>query len=280
MTCGNCGAELSGAFCAACGQRVTEPDPTLRDLLHELAEELLHWDGKLGSTFHLLVRRPGVLTTEYLAGRRIRFLSPLRLYLTCSVLYFALSALAPSALRVSTNVGGIGAGAGSVSDTTVALASLDTLAKHGRWLGRVWGVHFARALKRRDDLKHAIANAIPKLMFVLVPIFAALVGLVYRSRRRRYPQHLAFALHVHAFLFLALSVMLLRRVVPGGALQAAIALTGSLAIAWYFARAARVVYGGSRAATIGRAAVITSTYLVTFLLTMIFSVGLIILLQF
>ena len=59
-----------------------------------------------------------------------------------------------------------------------------------------------------------------------------------------------------------------------------IALTGSLAIAWYFARAARVVYGGSRAATIGRAAVITSTYLVTFVLTMSVSVGLIILLQF
>ena len=74
--------------------------------------------------------------------------------------------------------------------------------------------------------------------------------------------------------------MLLRRVVPGGALQAAIALTGSLVIPWYFARAARVVYGGSRAATIGRAAVITSTYLVTFVLTMSVSVGLIILLQF
>jgi hypothetical protein len=162
----------------------------------------------------------------------------------------------------------------------VALASLDTLAKHGRWVGRVWGAHFVRAIRRRDELKHAIASAIPKIMFVLVPLFAALVGLAYRSRRRRYPAHLAFALHVHAFLYLALSVMLLRRVVPGAALQAGITLLGGVAIAWYFSRAARAVYGGSRTATIGRSAAILASYGVAFLLAMGLTFGLVVLLQF
>jgi hypothetical protein len=280
VTCRNCGADLSGEFCAACGQRAIDPDPTLREFLHELAEEFLHWDGKLASTFRTLVTRPGALTAEYLAGRRIRFISPLRLYLTCSVLYFALSALVPAQLRISTSVGNISVGANAPSDTAAALASLDTLAKHGRWVGRVWGAHFAQAIRRRDELRVAIANAIPKIMFVLVPIFAAMVGLAYRSRRRRYPQHLAFALHVHAFLFLALSGMLLRRVVPGAALQAAITLLGALAIVWYFTRAAGTVYGGSRAATIGRSSVIVASYAVAFVLTMGLTFSLVVLLQF
>ena len=51
MSCRNCGAEVPGEFCAACGQRAIDPDPTLREFLHEAAEELLHWDGKLAATF-------------------------------------------------------------------------------------------------------------------------------------------------------------------------------------------------------------------------------------
>jgi hypothetical protein len=280
MTCRNCGAELTGEFCAACGQRAIDPDPTLRELGHELAEEFLHWDGKLAATFRTLVTRPGALTAEYLAGRRIRFISPLRLYLTCSVLYFALSALVPAEMRLSMSVGSTTVGSTAPSDTAAALAALDTLGQHGRWVGRVWGAHFARAIRRRDELQHAIASAIPKIMFVLVPLFAAIVGLAYRSRRRRYPAHLAFALHVHAFLFLALTVMLLRRIVPGALLQVAITLLGAIAIAWYFMRAARTVYGGSRIATIGLSVAIVASYGVAFFVTMGLTFSLVVLLQF
>ena len=72
-----------------------DPNPTLGEFVHEAAGEFLHWDGKLATTFRLLFTQPGELTREYLAGRRASYLSPLRLYLTCSVLFFALKALAP-----------------------------------------------------------------------------------------------------------------------------------------------------------------------------------------
>jgi hypothetical protein len=280
VVCRNCGAELAGEFCAACGQRAIDPDPTLSEFVHEAAEELLHWDGKLAATFRLLLTRPGQLTREYLAGRRIRFLSPLRLYLTCSVIYFALSAFAPAPqIRITTTAGAIRVGPGAASDTA-ALAAIDTLADHGRWIGRVWGRHFARAVRQRDELRRVITSTIPKLMFVLVPLFAALVGLVYRSRRWRYPQHLAFALHVHAYLFLALSAMLLRRVVSEPWLITAIVLVCVTAMAIHVARAARAVYGGSRGATIGRTALLGVTYGVSFVLSMGVMFVLIVLLQF
>src|SRR3954464_3180064 len=86
---------VSQRYCPACGQAAIDPNPTLGEFIHEAAGEFLLWDGKLATTFRLLCTKPGELTREYLAGRRARYLSPLRLYLTCSVLFFALKALAP-----------------------------------------------------------------------------------------------------------------------------------------------------------------------------------------
>jgi hypothetical protein len=284
VTCRNCGAELAGAFCAACGQRAIDPDPTFRELLHELAEELLHWDGKLATTFRLLVARPGALTTEYLAGRRISYISPLRIYLTCSVLFFFASALVPKPPPVITAGGAIQTNIGPVSiqeaDSGQAIASLDTLAKHGRWVGRVWGVHFGNAMRHRNEVGRAVASAIPKTMFVMVPLFAALVALVYRSRGRRYPQHLAFALHVHAFLFLALTVMLLRRLTTSPAAISAVVLVCLAGIAVYFTRSVRRVYGGSARTAILAAGTISAVYFIAFLFAMILMFGLIVLVQF
>src|SRR6476659_9407004 len=93
--CLNCGEPVSLRYCPACGQAAIDPNPTVGEFVHEAASEFLHWDGKLAATFRLLFTKPGELTREYLAGRRARYLSPLRLYLTCSVLFFALKALAP-----------------------------------------------------------------------------------------------------------------------------------------------------------------------------------------
>jgi hypothetical protein len=284
VTCRNCGAELAGEFCSTCGQRVIDPDPTLREFLHELAEELLHWDGKLATTFRLLVARPGALTNEYLAGRRIRYISPLRIYLTCSVLFFFVSALVPKQPVVVTSGGAIQTQIGPVSlqetDSARLIAALDTLAKHGRGVGRVWGAHFANAMRHRADISRDVASAIPRTMFVLVPLFAALVALVFRARGRRYPQHLAFALHVHAFLFLALTVMLARRFTTTPALIAAVQLVCIASIVVYFSRAVRLVYHGSARSAAAAAGTIAAVYFIAFVFAMILTFGLIVLVRF
>lgn len=93
--CLNCGALRAGEYCGECGQRDIEPRPTMRELLHEVAEELLGWDGKLVRTFRLLIAKPGALTKEYLAGKRASYISPLRVYLACSVIAFFVAAVTP-----------------------------------------------------------------------------------------------------------------------------------------------------------------------------------------
>lgn len=54
----------------------------------------------------------------------------------------------------------------------------------------------------------AILDRIPAAMFVMLPVFAALLKLLYIRRGRYYVEHFVFALHYHAFAFLAFTVML------------------------------------------------------------------------
>lgn len=97
--CPNCGRALDGAFCAACGQKNTSINPTLHDFAHDFVHELLHVDAKIFRSVRLLLTRPGFLTREYFEGRRARYVSPVRLYLIFSVVYFAAAAVSPLPTR-------------------------------------------------------------------------------------------------------------------------------------------------------------------------------------
>ena len=284
--CLNCGTNIQLSYCPECGQREIDSDPTLREFLHEVAEEFLHWDGKLASTFRLLVARPGALTIEYLNGRRVRYISPLRLYLTCSLLFFFVAAVVPQPQRtvvhrgrqVSTQLGLITI---TEPDSAATIASLDSMAQHRKLASRVWGRHFGAAMRQRGLVIARMTAAIPKTMFVLVPLFAALVMLAFRRSRRRFPQHLAFALHVHAYLFLVLTVMLVRRFMP--TMVAAVLVIELLcfgAIAAYLVRAMRIVYGVRTGEAIARSALVGAAYFALFLVAMLVTFGLIVLLQF
>src|SRR5688500_4698078 len=85
--CLNCGAALDGKFCADCGQRDIPPYPTVRELAHDAVADFSGWDGRLAATLRALVQLPGFLTRERPAGRRARYVAPVRVQLTAGVLY-------------------------------------------------------------------------------------------------------------------------------------------------------------------------------------------------
>ncbi|MFL5618306.1 MAG: DUF3667 domain-containing protein [Gemmatimonadaceae bacterium] len=286
--CLNCDTAFTGRFCPACGQPATDPDPTLREYLHELAAEFLLWDGKLFTTFRLLVARPGELTREFLAGRRVRFISPLRLYLTCSVLYFFLRAVAPEPIvvvrtgpAVKTQVGGVVVREEQEGD---ALVELDRMARSEKPFSRLVGRRLGNALRHGGEFTAAVRENTPRMMFVLVPFFAALVAIIFRSRRMHYPQHLTFALHVHAFLFLALVPTLVPRLVRGKPYEvplSVVAVAGSfLAIAVHLVLALRRVYGGTTAGTVARSAVLAGVYFAAFTIALLVTVAIVMAVRF
>jgi hypothetical protein len=61
-----------------------------REFLHEFIGHYVALEGKLWGSLKRLIFQPGELTNEYIRGRRVRYVQPLRMYLTFSVLFFAL----------------------------------------------------------------------------------------------------------------------------------------------------------------------------------------------
>jgi hypothetical protein len=97
-------------------------------------------------------------------------------------------------------------------------------------------------------------------MFVLVPAFSLLLMLAYANRRMRYTEHLVFALHLHAFWFLAMGVML--------SSIDALELAAMVAVPWYALAAMRRVYGGRRWPRLLRAMAVGALYALTLVLAM------------
>jgi hypothetical protein len=86
--CENCGAQLHGHWCAQCGQPAIDYRRSFRHVIVDLLDEFLNWDSKFFATIGLLVIRPWKLTNQFLAGHRVRYVHPLRLYLLASILFF------------------------------------------------------------------------------------------------------------------------------------------------------------------------------------------------
>ena len=93
--CEDCGAELHGHYCSNCGQVAVDYRRSFRHVIADVAESFLNWDSKFTKTIGLLLVCPGWLTNQFVAGRRTRYLHPLRLYLLISILFFLCLRLAP-----------------------------------------------------------------------------------------------------------------------------------------------------------------------------------------
>src|ERR1043165_2696899 len=96
VQCLNCQAILHGAFCSECGQRAAPQNPTVREIAGDAFAELSGWDGKIAETFRLLLSKPGELTRQWIQGKRVSFIAPLRLYLMASLMYFVVLAALPT----------------------------------------------------------------------------------------------------------------------------------------------------------------------------------------
>ena len=86
--CENCGTQLQGHWCAKCGQPAIDYRRSFRHVIADLLNEFLNWDSKFFATIGLLLVRPWKLTNQFLAGHRVRYVHPLRLYLLASILFF------------------------------------------------------------------------------------------------------------------------------------------------------------------------------------------------
>ena len=200
--CHNCGIRLTGPFCAACGQKALPLAVTVHDFIHEFIHEMLHVDGRIWQTVRRLMVSPGFLTREYLEGRRARWISPIRLYLIFSVAFFGLSAL--TGLRYGVSAADEQSG-WSISFRKIPQDSA-SVRDSEEAEARATELGFKNIADLRESVNHAVLVWVPRVMFVLLPLFAWLVALAYRRIDPNYLHHLMFAVHVHAAWFAAAAI--------------------------------------------------------------------------
>lgn len=187
--CANCGAGLAGNYCHQCGQKkIHRHEFSLKHFLGHLIHEVTHFDSnKILKTFLALLFKPGLLTSEYLAGKKGRYINPIRLYLTFSALYFlfAWGALA--------DVRGNSAERTARNPATIAMA-------------RAKGMDPKTLAEKVQQKAEKYAAG---LRFASVLISGAFLFLLYFSTKRYYVEHLIFSLNFYSFDFFFKSVFAL-----------------------------------------------------------------------
>lgn len=231
--CLNCGAPVLGKHCEQCGQAADVHVLSMREVGGDVAHSLLHLDSRIWQTIKLLARKPGELTREFIAGRHQLYLPPFRLYLAISVLFFALQALLPDKesihfekpdavqdhaekqaaqasedLRKELEKQGVttsGKGSSILSGEDCNIRILDGGGKTKFEQSMSAACRQMKADGGKRFAEH-FATTAPKLMFLFLPLIAAVALLFYWKPRRLYAEHLVLFLHNHAFTFLLLSV--------------------------------------------------------------------------
>lgn len=213
-TCRNCGHRVLGQYCGHCGQQEGKEDTSFFSLAGEFASDLVNFDSRLWRTLSALVFRPGQLTGDFIDGRRARYLPPVRLYLVISFATFLVLSLSPlqrvstpeegadeAILEVETEQAASDGEEQSERDDEISLADEDD----PQWLKEI-DQHLQGNLEKlqADPRKfvETLFGYLPQMMFLLLPVFALLLQLLYLLQPFHYLQHLVFSLHYHCFVYL------------------------------------------------------------------------------
>jgi hypothetical protein len=250
--CENCRALMAGPFCAQCGQHAVDYRRSFSRVFLDALDSFLNWDSKFFATIGLLLVRPWRLTIDFLAGKRVRYVNPVRLYLLVSIIFFFGTHL----LAQRANLDGHTKW-GQKPMTPAAKAKLEQ--KLTRLPPEAQAeVRAAIAEPRKDQpflevgpnandpntsgfekwmnerIKEKIGengvnlkvffvtlvSNLPAMMLCCIPLFAFVLKILYIRKRFFYIDHLIYALHIHAFAYLAIMIVgfsswELARIAPG-----------------------------------------------------------------
>ncbi|HSI61405.1 MAG TPA: DUF3667 domain-containing protein [Ideonella sp.] len=290
-TCRNCDHDLSASseanYCPHCGQETVLHPPTLWEFVHEFITHYVALEGALWRSLRLLLLKPGQLTREYFNGRRRHYVLPLRLYLTTSFVFFLAVKLFGTGAAVPQQVvvkrapavqvaaSGVPGSASAASAVTAASASspaeasgaaeeagelaaqqrcLDLPGSCG-WFDTLIAKLVTRSTSdpaRRAAWWPRLVGMAPYAVFLMLPVFAGLMKLIYWRRRMPYGEHFVFSLHLHSVWFLAL---LAADLLPAGLDDVA-----QLALPVYGVMSMHTVYGGRWLPTLLRAGLLSVVY--------------------
>ncbi|NQX38606.1 Protein of unknown function [Pedobacter steynii] len=313
--CLNCGHTVEDHFCSHCGQEniIVEED-ALHMIAHATAD-YFHFESKFFGTLKPLLVKPGWLTQQYVAGKRVAFIHPIRLYIFVSIVFFlvilsgghkvnnhikfgskkktetqkqdsikkdgltifkeGISRVPVSGRLKDSIISDIDKNAKerrAGQESEVAFFEMDSLLrggfatvedydKHQRSLpkpkrdGFIENYITKKNIELRDypggagkKMFEDFLHNLPKMMFLLLPLFAFLLKLVYIRKKKYYYEHLIFSFHLHSAIFLSILITIFLGWLSGFVYNVTDFLQGVcfFYIVWHIYRSLRTFYNSSR----------------------------------
>jgi hypothetical protein len=234
-TCLNCRHVVEKRFCPNCGQENIDTRKTFYQLLIHFFEDLTHYENAFWKTIKNLLLKPATLTKEYLSGKRLSYLAPVRLYIFISFITFFLITVIPNEnlnlLKVKEsesyekmqkkepqqeekNFVFLGSKKNS-------LAELDSIQKYGSKTEKLapfvyWIIRKALIVDENNTkteiiqkFRESFTHNLPKVLFLYMPIFALFLWIFHNKKRWFYFDHGIFTLHYFSFLLLTILILFL-----------------------------------------------------------------------
>ncbi len=243
--CQNCGSIVEDRYCSHCGQENTETRQRFHFLITHFIEDFVHYDSSFWITIRNLFLKPGSLTKAYLSGKRNSTVNPVKLYIFVSFVTFFVLAVFPSKKVVETAVRVEGKDAKEFVieniDSLQKIGQIDSL--HSSIVkekledtdGIIIDTDEQKSIEKfekdypiftpftkkaievnnrklsgeekKNLFKNNILSAIPKGLFIYMPLFAFVLWIFYNKKKWWYFDHGIYTLHY--FSVLLLSVMII-----------------------------------------------------------------------
>ncbi len=237
--CATCGATLQGKFCQDCGEKKLNPehDFSVRHFLEETFESFTHLDSRVLRSFWLLFSRPGFLTAEFIAGRRVRYLKPIPFFIIAGVLFYLFF--------------------GKATAFFSNLGDMSQAYKQNNWVANTFHVDTESIFlqkasaaqqepevywkKMAEDASHRSKT----WLFLIVPVWGMMLWLLFFRKIKWFAPHLIFALHGLTFfvLFDLLMLFISNKLLGFSQLGDKYVLFLAICFAIYIIKAAQRVYG-------------------------------------
>jgi hypothetical protein len=228
LSCPNCGYNFhyDCRYCPECGQKNHSLAIPFKHVMEEVLESTLHFDTKLVHSLKLLIFKPGILSAEFISGRRMRYVPPIRLYIFISFMFFFLYSLHPHFSGSHPAVAGSAQAQSSGESQDMKMSVFDVKSEdlksmNDRQIDSLIVANgmaespmkkyilrqFAQVAKSgKGEFKHLVLKNISYMMFILMPFFSFLVYLFYRKTIQYYMSCLVISIHMHSFIFLLLTL--------------------------------------------------------------------------
>ncbi|MCM4150871.1 DUF3667 domain-containing protein [Arenibacter sp. N53] len=212
--CKNCKTQFTGKYCPNCGQSVYEFEKPFRFLIVDLAGNIFAFDTRIWKSMTSLIFRPGKFAQEYLSGYRARYMSPFRLYIFMSFIFFLLLSIYAGRkiqisekdrqeinLSINEQLNPTNTSADSLSTNQL---NFDTTSIAPEKLSNA----LTRVLNDPKMYMDSFLKFVSWSLFFLMPVYAFFLWMIFRKSKKYYYSHLVLAINQHTFVFLLFIVII------------------------------------------------------------------------